>query len=36
MMKSVNLMKFLPLTAFIITARLMGMDELAWKNAFLE
>jgi hypothetical protein len=34
-MKYVYFIKFLPLVAFMLTARLGGMDDIAWKNAFI-
>ena len=34
-MKTINLLTFLPLFSFVLVARLHGMTDLAWKEAFL-
>ena len=34
-MNYIHLLRFIPLTAFMLTARLGGMNDLAWKNAFI-
>jgi hypothetical protein len=34
-MKYNHFIKFFPLTAFMLTARLGGMNDIAWKNAFV-